>query len=65
MLIINDNLKNGYEYGGKPKKFGITFDNKNYIIEFAKNRSCSVYTEYDRCTCSDVRAGRTPDDYIV
>ena len=46
MLIISDNLKNGYEYDGKTKKFGITVDNKNYIIKFAKNGSCSVYTEY-------------------
>ena len=65
MIIINDNLKNGYEYDGKTKKFGIIVDNKNYIIKFAKNGSCSVYTEYGRCTCSDVRVGRTPDDYIV
>ena len=46
MIIITDDLRNNLEYDGKTRKFGVTIDNKNYLIKFAKNNTYSVYSEY-------------------
>lgn len=46
MIIITDDMRNNLEYDGKTRKFGVTIDNKNYLIKFAKNNTYSVYSEY-------------------
>lgn len=46
LVLITDSMKNNRTYDGNTKKFGITINNKNYIIKMQKKGSLSVYTEY-------------------
>ena len=44
--IVTDQVRNGKTYDGKTLKFGITVDNINYIVKYAKNAISSIYSEY-------------------
>lgn len=46
MIVITDTMRNNLEYDGKTRKFGVTVNNKNYLVKFAKKSSFSVYSEY-------------------
>ena len=46
LVLITDSMRNNRTYDGNTKKFGVTMNNKNYIIKMQKKGSLSVCTEY-------------------
>lgn len=46
IINVTDSLKNNKTYNGNTRKFGITINNKDYIVKFAKDNDMSVYCEY-------------------
>lgn len=45
-FIVHDSMKNNNIYDGNTFKFGITVDNQQYIVKFAKDTISSLYSEY-------------------
>lgn len=45
-ILITDKMRNGINYNGNTRKFGVTLNNKKFIIKFAKDNDLSVFTEY-------------------
>lgn len=45
-FIVLDKYKNNKIYDGKTYKFGITYNNNDYIVKFAQNSISSLYSEY-------------------
>lgn len=46
VININDNQRNGKIYDGNTRKFGVTINNRDFIVKFAKKNDMSVYSEY-------------------
>jgi len=46
IIDIKNSQINNRIYNGNTRKFGITIDNKDYIVKFSKNNDMSVYSEY-------------------
>ena len=45
-FIVDDTMRNNKSYDGNTYKFGITFENDNYIVKTAKDNISSLYSEY-------------------
>lgn len=48
LLSVNDGMKNGRLYKGAEPKFGITINNKNYLVKEQKSDWDNVLSEEDR-----------------
>ncbi len=46
IIQITDDMRNDIVYEGTTRKFGITIDNVNYMVKFAKDEDLSVLCEY-------------------
>ena len=46
LLTITDDMKNNFNYNGTTPKFGVTINNKNYIVKSNKHNDLSVLCEY-------------------
>lgn len=45
-FLVTDDMKNEKYYNGTTAKFGITVNNIDYIVKFAKDNELTCYTEY-------------------
>lgn len=72
MLTITDSIRNNVTYEGTTRKFGVTIDNKNYMVKFAKDNDLSVLCEYIASSfinklgysCQTVYLGQYKGEYV-